>query len=411
MQVMPMQRRTGSIKDDFPILSRKVNGRPVTFLDSAASAQKPQAVIDAMSRVMTGHYANIHRGVYEFGAKTSAAFEAAREKIARFINAAAAGEIVFTRNATEAINLVAATWGEKYLQAGDEIILTGLEHHANIVSWYFLKEKKGIVLKVVPVCADGSLDMAAYEKLLSPKTKLLAVTQMSNALGTITPVAEMVAKAKSAGAVTLVDGSQGIVHLGVDVQALGCDFYVFSGHKLFGPSGIGVLYGRADVLESMPPYQGGGEMIEQVTFDKITFREPPYRFEAGTPAIVEAIGLGAAIDYLGGIDLAAAHAQEQVLLHAAEKRLRDIPGVRILSNAPERASILSFTMEGGHPHDVATVLDQLGIAVRAGHHCAQPLMKALGVTATVRASFTIYNTMDDVVSLAEGVTKARELLS
>jgi cysteine desulfurase/selenocysteine lyase len=366
-------------------------------------------VIDAMDRVLTTHYANVHRGVYSFSAETSTLFEAAREKVAKFLNAKNDREVVFTRNATEAINLVAASWGGKFLQAGDEVILTELEHHANIVPWHFLREKLGIVIKVVPVLADGALDMAAYDALLSKKTKLVAFTQMSNALGTVTPVADMVAKAKAVGAKTLIDGSQGIVHLLADVQKLGCDFYVFTGHKLFGPTGIGVLWAREELLNAMPPYQGGGEMIEQVTFDKITYKEAPYRFEAGTPAIVEAIGLGAAIDYVCGIDYTAHLAQERRLLAEAEKRLAAIEGVHIYSRAPERAAILSFAVGQVHPHDVATIFDQLGICVRAGHHCAQPLMKALGCTATVRASFSIYNNMDDVERLVEGVNKVKKL--
>lgn len=396
-------------KADFPALSQLVNGRPVSYLDSAASAQKPQAVIDAMSRVMEEHYANVHRGVYAFGSKTSAAYEEARGKIAKFLGAAKPAEIVFTRNATEAINLVAASWGGAFLKSGDEVILTELEHHANIVPWYFLKETKGVVLKVIPVLKNGALDMAAFDAALSPKTKLMAVTQMSNALGTVLPVADMVRKAKAVGAKTLVDGSQAVVHLDVNVQDIGCDFYAFTGHKLYGPSGIGVLYGREEVLDTMPPYQGGGEMIEQVSFDKITYKEPPYRFEAGTPAIVEAIGLGAAVDYYAALDRKAIHAQEAMLLAEAEKRLAAIEGVKIWSQAPERAAILSFTIENVHPHDVATIFDQLGLCVRAGHHCTQPLMKALGTPATVRASFALYNTMEDVERLVEGITKVKKL--
>ncbi|HCS22949.1 MAG TPA: cysteine desulfurase [Alphaproteobacteria bacterium] len=405
----PTPRPVGALRADFPALAQKVNGRPVAYLDSAASAQKPQAVIDAMTKVMTEHYANVHRGVYTFGAKTSAAYEAAREKTARFLNAASEKQIVFTRNATEAINLVAATWGETFLQAGDEIILTELEHHANIVPWHMLRTRKGVVIKVVPVRADGALDMQAFESLLSPKTKLLAVTHMSNALGTVNPVADMIAKAHAAGAKVLVDGSQAVVHLNVDVQALDADFYVFTGHKLYGPSGIGVLYGKADILAAMPPYQGGGEMIEDVTFDNVTYKEPPYRFEAGTPAIVEAIGLGAAIDWLNGIDKDAALAHEAKLLADAEEKLRAIDGVRIFSTAPERASILSFELAGVHPHDMATVFDQMGLCVRAGNHCAQPLMRKLGVAATVRASFALYNSMEDVERLAEAILKAKRL--
>jgi cysteine desulfurase/selenocysteine lyase len=403
-------RSSDDLKRDFPALTRLVNGRPVTYLDSAASAQKPQYVIDAMTNVMTEHYANVHRGVYTFSAETSTAFEGARKKVAQFLNAKTEKEIVFTRNTTEAINLVAHCFGQS-LKAGDEIILTELEHHANIVPWYFLKEQKGVVLKIVPIKADRSLDMAAFEKLLSPKTKMVAVTQMSNVLGTIVPVAEIVKKAHAVGAKVLVDGSQAIVHFDVDVQAIGCDFYVFTGHKLYGPSGVGVLYGRYEELNALPPYQGGGEMIELVSFDKITFKEAPFRFEAGTPSIVDVIGLGAAIDYLNGIDKAACHAHEKKMLAEAEKRLAVIPGLTIYSTAPERASIVSFMIDKVHPHDVATVFDQLGIAVRTGHHCAQPLMKVLGVTGTVRASFALYNTMEDVERLAEGVQKVKKLFS
>lgn len=400
-----------SVKSDFPALAQKVNGRAVAYLDSAASAQKPQAVIAAMDDVLSTHYANVHRGVYAFSAQTSTEFETARDKVAKFINAKTEREVIFTRNATEAINLVAASWGGAFLKAGDEVILTELEHHANIVPWHFLREKNGIVIKVVPILANGALDMTAFDKLLSPKTKLVSFTQMSNALGTVTPAAEIISKAKAIGAKTLVDGSQGIVHLSADVQKLGCDFYVFTGHKLYGPSGIGVLWGREELLNAMPPYQGGGEMIEQVSFDKITYKDAPYRFEAGTPAIVEAIGLGAAVDYILSLDYTAQLAHEKRLLAEAEKRLSAIDGVKIFSQAPERAAILSFAIGAVHPHDVATVFDQLGICVRAGHHCAQPLMKALGCTATVRASFAIYNTMDDVERLVEGVNKVKKLFA
>lgn len=413
-RMMPAEKiiplKIHDIKSDFPALAQTVNGRAVAYLDSAASAQKPQAVIDAMSGVMETHYANVHRGVYSFSAETSAKFEQAREKVAAFINAKTEREVVFTRNATEAINLVAASFGQR-LQAGDEIILTELEHHANIVPWYFLTQSRGVVIRTVPILENGALDMAAFDALLSKKTKLVAFTHMSNALGTVTDTAQIIAKAKSAGAVTLVDGSQGIVHIGADVQKLGCDFYVFTGHKLYGPTGIGVLWGREELLNSMPPYQGGGEMIEHVGFDKVTYKDAPYRFEAGTPAIVEAVGLGAAIDYINSIDYKAALAREHELLAAAEKRLSAIDGVKIYSRAPNRAAILSFGIDKVHPHDIATVFDQLGLCVRAGHHCAQPLMKALKCTATVRASFAVYNTMDDVDRLVEGVVKVKKLFA
>ena len=399
-----------TIRSDFPALSRMVHGRPVCYLDSAASAQKPQAAIDAMNEVMQTHYANVHRGVYEFGSRTSMAYEKARKTVAAFIHARSEKEIVFTRNATEAINLVAATFGES-LKPGDEIILTELEHHANIVPWYMLAQKKGAILRVVPIVEDGSLDMTAYDTLLSEKTKMVAFTHMSNALGTLTDMKTIITKAKAVGAKTLVDGSQGIVHAPVSMQDIDCDFYVFTGHKLYGPTGIGVLYGRYEALLALPPYQGGGEMIETVAFDRVTYKEPPYRFEAGTPPIVEAIGLAAAIDYYRRLPTEAVGASEQKLLQEAEKRLGAFNTVRIHSCAPERAAILSFTVDRVHPHDVATVFDQIGICVRAGHHCAQPLMKKLGVAATVRASFAVYNTIEDIDRLEEGMATVKRLFA
>lgn len=407
---MKIVRPLADIRQDFPALSQTVNGRRICYLDSASSAQKPQAVIDAMAAVMTDHYANVHRGVYTFSAKTSLAFESARKKVAGFIGAASEKEIVFTRNATEAINLVATTLGET-LEAGDEIILSELEHHANIVPWYFLKEKKGVVLKIVPILADGTLDLDAFQKLLSSKTKILTVTQMSNVLGTVVPVAEMIRAAKAVGAKTLVDGSQSAAHLDINVRELGCDFFVFTGHKLYGPTGVGVLYGLRAALAALPPYQGGGEMIESVSFDKVTFKEPPYRFEAGTPAIVEAIGLGAAIDYLLTQDVKALRAHEHLLLAQAKENLKKIEGVRLFEGGKGQAAVLSFNVGNVHPHDVATVFDQMGVAVRAGHHCAQPLMKSLGIAATVRASFSFYNTLEDVERLVEAVQKTRKIFA
>lgn len=397
-----------AVKKDFPILTQMVHGKPVCYLDSAASAQKPQAVMRAVNDLLTGCYANVHRGIHTFGSQTTVAFEGARRKVAGFLNARSDNEIVFTRNATEAINLAAASFGET-LQPGDEIIVTELEHHANIVPWYFLKEKKGIVLKVVPIKEDGSLDMAVYESLLSPKTKLVAVTQMSNALGTVTPVKEMIGKAHAIGAKVLVDGSQGAVHLGADVQDMDCDFYVFTGHKLYALTGIGVLYGKEALLNSLPPYQGGGEMIDEVTFEKITYKEAPQRFEAGTPPIVEAVSLGAAIEYLNTLDLQALRAKEAGLVQETARQLRGINSVKVFSNAPESAAIVSFAIGGVHPHDAATIFDQMGVAVRAGHHCAQPLMKKLGVTGTLRASFAIYNEAEDVARLVEAVHKVRKI--
>ncbi len=397
-------------KAGFPALARIVNKRPVCYLDSANSAQKPHAVIAAMTHVMEHHYANVHRAVYTFGAETTVAFEGAREKVARYLNARSVRDIIFTRNATEAINLVAHSFGAT-LKAGDEIILSELEHHANIVPWYLLAQRTGVILRIVPVTPAGGFDMAVYKSLISNRTRLVAVTHMSNALGTIVPVAEIIALAHAKSAKVLVDGSQAAVHCAVDVQAINADFYVMTGHKMYGPTGIGVLYGRSEIMDSLPPFLGGGEMIDSVAFDAITFKASPYRFEAGTPPIVEAIGLGAAIDYYSAFDRTAVHAHELALSRAAEDRLRALGGVTIYSNAPDRTSIVSFNIDGVHPHDVATIFDQMGVAVRAGHHCAQPLMKALGVPATIRASFALYNTMDDVARLKEAVRKARDLFA
>lgn len=399
-----------SLRGDFPALASVVNGKPVCYLDSANSAQKPQVVIDAMQAVMSEHYANVHRAVYSFGAQTTVAFEGAREKVARFLNAASPREIVFTRNATEAINLVANTYG-RTLQAGDEIILSEMEHHANIVPWHFLRQTRGVTIHVVPVLRDGSLDMAAFRGLLNSRTKLVALTHMSNVLGTVNPVAEIISAAHGAGAKVLLDGSQAAAHCAVDVQALGADFYVLTGHKLYGPTGIGVLYAPYALLDTLSPWQGGGEMIENVSFDEITFKSPPYRFEAGTPPIIEVIGLGAAIDYYTSLDMAAVHAHEQELLQRAEEKLSAIDGVTIYSRAASRRAIVCFNIKGVHPHDAATIFDQMGVAVRAGHHCAQPLMKALGVTATLRASFALYNNMDDVDRLEAAVRKARQIFA
>jgi len=402
----PVTGATGR-KVDFPALANAVNGRAVAYLDSASSAQKPQAVVDAMTAAMTGPYANVHRGVYAFAAQTTQAFESARATTAKFLNAKEAQEIVFTRNGTEAINLVAATFGAS-LQAGDEIIITDLEHHANIVPWHLLKEKKGIVLRSAPLTAGHILDVEALLALITPRTKLVAVTHMSNVLGTIVPVERIVAAAHAAGAKVLVDGCQAVAHMPVDVRAIGCDFYVFTGHKLYGPTGIGVLYGRYGALLELPPYQGGGEMIETVSPDRITFKDPPYRFEAGTPPIIEAIGLAAAIDYVMGLNENERYGHARDLAASAERRLREMPGVTLYS---AHSDILSFNIEGVHPHDAATVFDQIGLCLRAGHHCAQPLMRVLGVPATLRASFALYNTVDDVDRLVEGVEKTRKLFS
>ncbi len=397
------------VRSDFPILGRTVHDKPLVFLDSAASAQKPQAVIDAMRHFYEAEYANVHRGVYFLSARSTQAFENARVKIQRFLNAESAREIVFTKNATEAINLVANSFGGAYLGAGDEVVLSMLEHHANIVPWQLLRERTGIVLKVVPISDRGEFLLDEFERLLSPRTKLVAVTHTSNALGTVPPVEEIIRLAHERGVPVLLDGCQAIVHQAVDVRALDVDFYVFSGHKLYGPSGIGVLYGKAKHLDAMPPYQGGGEMIRSVTFEKTEFADGSAKFEAGTPPIADAIGLGAAIDYLDGIDRVAAAAHEQQLLAYATERLREVNSVRLFGTAEPKASIISFELAGVHAHDVGTVLDQAGIAVRVGHHCAQPLMDRLGVTGTVRASFALYNTEADADALIAALKDVREI--
>ncbi len=398
------------IRTDFPILSRTVHGKPLVYLDSAASAQKPQAVIDAITRAYTQDYANVHRGAYYLSETSTAAYEAAREKVRAFINAKSLSEVVFTKGATEAINLVAATYGRKFLKAGDEIVLTAVEHHSNIVPWQLLRDAVGCELKIVPVNLDGSIDVAEFAKVIGPRTKLVAIAHVSNVLGTVLPVREIADLAHAAGAKIILDGCQGIVHQHVDVQALGCDFYVFSGHKLYGPTGIGVLWARAELLDAMPPYQGGGDMIDSVTFAKTTWAPAPAKFEAGTPPIVQAIGLGAAIDYLNSIDRAAAAAHEDTLLRYAMTSLAQIPGMKLIGTARHKAAVQSFVMEGAHPHDLATVLDRSGVCVRAGHHCAQPLMEILGVSATTRASFAIYNTMDEVDALVTALRRAQEVL-
>jgi cysteine desulfurase/selenocysteine lyase len=396
------------VRADFPILSRKVHGKPLVYLDSAASAQKPRAVIDTMSRFMEEDYANIHRGVHFLSQRATDAYESARAKVARFLNAAKADEIVFTRNATESINLVAQSWGRKNLGPGDEIVLTELEHHANIVPWQMLRAERGFEIKVAPIDDTGQIRPDDMAKLIGPRTKLVAVSHMSNALGTILPVREIVRMARAQGALVLVDGCQAAVHRHVDVQALDADFYAFSGHKLYGPSGIGVLYGKYALLEAMPPYQGGGDMIDRVTFARTTFKEPPHRFEAGTPAIVEAVGIAAAIDYLADLGPGVAEHEEEVLAYATE-RLSEIEGLTIHGTAAEKGAIISFTMAGAHAHDVATILDQQGVAVRAGHHCAHPLMDRLGVTATARASFALYSTKAEADALVEAVGQVKRI--
>jgi cysteine desulfurase/selenocysteine lyase len=398
------------VRADFPILSRHVHGKPLVFLDSAASAQKPRQVIEAMTKVYSDEYANVHRGAYYLSEMATASYEAAREKVRAFINAKNVSEIVFTKGATEAINLVAATYGRAFLKAGDEIVITAVEHHSNIVPWQLLRDATGCVLRIAPVNLDGSVDAAAFAEVIGPKTKLVAIAHVSNVLGTVLPVREIAELAHAVGAKVMLDGCQGIVHRHVDVQDLGCDFYVFSGHKLYGPTGIGVLWARAELLDAMPPYQGGGDMIDTVTFAKTTWAPAPAKFEAGTPPIAQAIGLGAAIDYLNSLDRAAVADHEDALLRYAMTRLAQVPGVRLIGTAPHKAAVQSFVMDGAHPHDLATVLDRHGVCVRAGHHCAQPLMEVLGVTATTRASFGIYNTMEEVDVLVNALARAQEVL-
>jgi cysteine desulfurase/selenocysteine lyase len=398
-----------AVRADFPILSRPIHGKPLVFLDSAASAQKPQAVIDAEVNCYSAEYANVHRGVYYLSALATQNFETAREKVARFVNARAAREIVFTRGATEAINLVASSYGDKFLGEGDEVVISAIEHHSNIVPWQLLRDRKGIVLKVVPVDDHGGFLLDAYEKLLTPRTKLVAVAHISNALGTVLPLADIIRLAHAKGAKVLVDGCQAIPHQRVDMQALDADFYAFSAHKLYGPTGIGALYGRAELLEQMPPYQGGGDMIRTVTFEKTEYADIPARFEAGTPNIAGAVGFGAAVDYVTTLGLDRVEGHEQAMLAYATDRLREVPGLTIYGTTPDKASIVSFTLEGAHPHDIGTILDKAGIAVRAGHHCAQPTMDRFGVSGTVRASFGLYNRFDEVDSLVAGLNRVREI--
>ncbi len=394
----------------FPILSRTVNGRPLVYLDSAASAQKPRAVIEAMVRSMEGSYANVHRGLHTLANETTEAFETARDSVARFLNAGSSASIVWTKGGTEAINLVAAGLGQS-IQPGDEIIVSEMEHHSNIVPWHMLRERRGAVLKWIPVLDDGSLDMAAYADLLGPRTKVVAVTHMSNVLGTINPVRAITEMAHAAGARVLIDGCQGAVHAAPDVQAIGCDFYAFTGHKLYGPTGIGALYGTAGALEALPPYQGGGEMIETVTQDEVRYAKPPHRFEAGTPPIVEAIGLGAAIEWLSQFDRDAVAAHERALYDHARARLEGVSWLWVIGEAEGKGAILTFTVDGAHAHDIAQVMDRYGVAVRAGLHCAEPLARRFGLTSSARASFALYNTIEDADAFADALIKAREFFA
>lgn len=398
-------------RSDFPVLHVPMNGKPLAFLDSGASAQKPQVVIDAMREVLESGYSNIHRGLYNISQNLTEKYEAVRGKVARFINAPSDKTIVFTRNTTEAINLVAHSWGRAHLKAGDEVILTEMEHHANIVPWQLLQHEIGITIKTVPFDECGALDLDAFQALLSDKTKLVGCIHVSNALGTINNINNIIEISRQFNPKikVLIDGSQGIVHGPVDVQAMDCDFFAFTGHKLYGPTGVGVLYGKYDVLESMPPYQGGGDMIERVSFSGTTYKEPPFRFEAGTPPIVEVIGLGAAVDYCVDIGMDNIEKHEADLLSYATGKLLDIDGLTIYGTAPDKAGIISFTMDGAHTSDIGMVLNQCGVAVRTGHHCCMPLMDRLGIEGTVRASLGLYSNRDDIDQLVEGLYKVKEL--
>ncbi len=397
------------IREDFPILAERPYGKPLVYLDNAASAQKPKAVLDRLVHAYEHEYANVHRGLHYLANAATEAYEAARESVRRFLNAASTDEIIFTRSATEAINLAAASFGRKNIGPGDEIALSVMEHHSNIVPWHFHRERNGAVLRWIEVGDDGSLSLDSFEAALTDRTKIVAITQMSNVLGTAPPLKEMIRIAHERGIPVLVDGSQGAVHLDVDVRDLDADFYVLTGHKVYGPTGIGVLYGKRALLESLPPFLGGGEMIEEVTRDTVTYNQPPYRFEAGTPPIVQAIGLGAAIDYMEGIGRAGIRAHEEALSAYAHERLSRINSLRIIGAAPGKGPIVSFTMKGAHAHDVATLIDRAGVAVRAGTHCAMPVMQRFGVTSTCRASFALYNTFAEVDALADALDRAQKL--
>ena len=398
-----------ALRRDFPSLDQQVHGKPLAYLDNAASAQTPLPVIDAIRNHYLRDRSNVHRGVHELSQRATNAYEQARVKVQKFLNAGSYEEIIWTRGTTEGINLVAASWGRANVRAGDEVLISALEHHSNIVPWQMLCEQTGATLRVIPMNQAGELLQDEYDRLLGERTKLVAVNHVSNALGTINPVAEMIAKAHAVGAVVMVDGAQAIPHMAVDVQALDADFYAFSGHKIFGPTGIGVLYGKKALLEAMPPYQGGGDMIASVTFEKTAYNDLPYKFEAGTPNIADAIGLGAAVDYVRAIGMDAIAAYEAELLSYAAGRVGAIDGVRLIGTARRKASVLSFELRGVHPHDVGTILDREGVAVRAGHHCAQPVMEFYGVAATTRASFAFYNTREEIDQLVAAIGKVKEL--
>jgi cysteine desulfurase/selenocysteine lyase len=411
MQSGALRRDFAALRNDFPALRQLVHGHPLAYLDSAASSQVPEPVLDALARQQGHDHANIHRAVHELGERSTAAYEGARAKVRRYINAAETAEIIFTRGTTESVNLVASSFGRQRLKPGDEVLITWLEHHSNIVPWQLICEQTGATLRVAPITDTGELDREAFSRLLSERTKLVAVAHVSNALGTVNPVAELIAEAHQVGAVVLVDGAQAMPHMRVDVRALDCDFYVFSGHKMFGPTGVGVLYGKRALLEAMPPYQGGGDMILTVRFDGTTYASLPYKFEAGTPNITGVVGLGAAIDYLQAIDFDALAAHERDLLEYATARLAELPGIRVIGTAPRKAGVLSFVMDGIHAHDLGTIVDGEGVAIRTGHHCAMPVMERFGVAATARASFALYNNRADVDRLIVGLQRAVEIFA
>ena len=399
------------VRADFPILSRTIQGKPLVYLDNAATTQKPQAVIDALVRYYTAENANIHRGVHTLSELATESYEQARADVQRFLNAGDTREIIFVRGATEGINLVAQTWGRSNIRSGDEIVISAMEHHSNIVPWQIICEQQGANLRIAPVNDAGELLFDEFEKLLGPKTKLVAIAHVSNALGTVNPVRNIVQAAHQWKARVLIDGAQAVPHMHVDVRALDCDFYVFSGHKVYAPTGIGILYGKTELLEAMPPYQGGGDMISSVTFEKTLYNRLPYKFEAGTPHVSGAIGLGAALGYINSVGIERIARHEKEVLAYGTKRLLEIPGLRLIGTAKEKEGILSFVLEGIHPHDVGTILDQEGIAIRTGHHCAQPLMERFGVPATARASLALYNTVEEMDALANGLEKVREVFA
>ena len=398
------------IRADFPILSRKVNGKPLLYADNAATTQKPTVVIERLRHYYEFENANIHRGVHTLSAEATAAHEQARQSVQRFVNARESREVIFTRGATESINLVAQTWGRRHVHDGDEILISELEHHANIVPWQMLCEQSGAKLRVAPINARGEIEMDKFAALLSARTKLVAVAHISNALGTINPIESIIKLAHDAGAVVLIDGAQSIIHSAIDVQALGCDFFVFSGHKALGPTGIGALYGRAELLEAMPPYQGGGDMIKVVRFERTEYNDIPFRFEAGTPHISGALGLASALDYFAGLDLAAVLAHEDQLLAAATARAEAVPGLRIIGQAARKVAVLSFDIQGVHPQDLGTLLDQHGVAIRTGHHCAMPVMEHYGLAGTARASFALYNTVAEVHAVFDAIAEVLPML-